>query len=109
MFQDLFSEMGAWTRGPGARGKAGPADAISARSRSRQHVFASRARFSRVLRPAASLTYRGRAALHPHPRPGRRVLRRHRSSQHGAGRKLREGSNPAMSTLAYTLTDSATM
>src|SRR6202042_3051456 len=36
-------------------------------------------------------------------------LRRHRPAQHRTGSSPRERSDPAMSTLAHTLTDSATM
>ena len=44
------------------------------------------------------------AALHPHPRPRRRVLRRHRPPQPRSPRPVSgEGSDPAMSALAYTL------
>ncbi len=59
----------------------------------------------RLLDELGRRQHRGRAAVDPHPRPRRRVLRRHRPHRRTRSRR---GGAAAMSALAYTVTDSAT-
>ena len=85
-------------RRPARRRRPHPADP----QRRRRPLAARRAR------PARRRTRRGRPPHDPHPRPGRRLLRLHRHARIHR-RTGRHHRGKPMTSLAYTLTDSATM